>query len=130
MSVTPLASRTSTEPWLTKPQLAERLQVSERWLDYQRAEGLPCIKVGGVVRFKESAVVEWLDHHEFAPSPGATMKADPETADYLKILTFDVCAYCGGGGQDHWTNLTGSCQRCNEQKHALPLLEFLSWRLT
>lgn len=58
-------------------------------------------------------------------------------------LLADPCAYCGGtseevdhivpvatGGDDDWTNLTGSCQSCNRSKQAKPLLLFLLERTT
>jgi phage terminase Nu1 subunit (DNA packaging protein) len=58
--VIPLGAPPVSESWLTKDQLAERLKVSTRWIDYRRAEGLPCEKWGGVVRFRLSEVESWL----------------------------------------------------------------------
>jgi phage terminase Nu1 subunit (DNA packaging protein) len=66
MSVLPLAARSTTEPWLTKAQLADRLQVSTRWIDLRRAEGMPCEKWAGVVRFRLSAVETWLAERSVA----------------------------------------------------------------
>jgi excisionase family DNA binding protein len=61
MSVVPLNAPPVAESWLTKPQLAERLNVSVRWIDKQRTEGMPCHKWGGVVRFRLSEVERWLE---------------------------------------------------------------------
>jgi hypothetical protein len=55
-----------TERWLTKEQLAKRLDVSVRWIDYRRVEGLPCHKWGGVVRFRLSEVEAWLSERRIA----------------------------------------------------------------
>jgi hypothetical protein len=60
MNVVPLNAPSASEPWLTKTQLAERLQVSPRWIDYRRAEGMPCEKWAGIVRFRLSEVESWL----------------------------------------------------------------------
>jgi predicted DNA-binding transcriptional regulator AlpA len=56
-----LHSPTASEPWLTKEQLAHRLAVSRRWIDYRRAEGMPCHKWGGIVRFRVTEVEAWLN---------------------------------------------------------------------
>lgn len=61
MSVVPLNAPPAVEPWLTKTQLAKRLHVSVRWIDYRRVEGMPCDKWGGVVRFRLSEVEGWLE---------------------------------------------------------------------
>jgi hypothetical protein len=60
VSVVPLTAPAVSEPWLTKEQLAERLNVSPRWIDYRRCEGMPCEKWGGIVRFRLSDVERWL----------------------------------------------------------------------
>lgn len=60
-AVVPLTARSTTEPWLTKAQLADRLQVSTRWIDYQRSAGMPSAKWAGVVRFRLSEVEAWLE---------------------------------------------------------------------
>lgn len=65
-------------------------------------------------------------------------RKDPETQEYMGIIGLDPCTYCGGpaecidhiealarGGADHWTNFTPACGRCNQTKHAKPLLVFL-----
>jgi len=38
------------EPWLTKPQLAEHLAVSDRWIELQQRVGLPYLRMGGLNR--------------------------------------------------------------------------------
>ncbi len=65
-SVVPPAAPSTSETWLTKPQLAERLSVSERWIDYRRCEGMPSHKWGGIVRFRLSEVERWLDRRTAA----------------------------------------------------------------
>src|ERR1700728_4059391 len=39
------------EPWLTKPQLAEHLAVSDRWIEMQQHVGLPYLRMGGLNRY-------------------------------------------------------------------------------
>jgi len=65
-TVVPLAAPSRSEVWLTKPQLAERLLVSQRWIDYRRREGMPSHKWGGIVRFRLSEVESWLDRRTAA----------------------------------------------------------------
>lgn len=36
------------EPWLTKPQLAEHLAVSDRWIELQQRVGLPYLRMDGL----------------------------------------------------------------------------------
>jgi hypothetical protein len=48
---------TDVEPWLTKRELAGRLQVSVRTIERQR---IPCIRVGGQNRYFESEVRAFL----------------------------------------------------------------------
>lgn len=65
-SVVPVTAPSTSEMWLTKPQLAERLLVSQRWIDYRRREGMPSHKWGGIVRFRLSEVESWLDRRTAA----------------------------------------------------------------
>jgi hypothetical protein len=60
-TVVPLRAPSASEPWLTKNQLATRLHVSPRWIDYRRCEGMPCRKWAGIVRFRISEVEAWLE---------------------------------------------------------------------
>jgi DNA binding domain, excisionase family len=48
------------EKMLTKKQVAEMLQVSERTIDRMREAGLPYIKVCRQVRFNESDVLKFI----------------------------------------------------------------------
>lgn len=61
-----------------------------------------------------------------------------DSARWAHVLRRDPCSYCeatGGqvdhidpvirGGSDHWENLTSACPRCNQSKHAKPLLFFM-----
>jgi excisionase family DNA binding protein len=49
------------EPLLTKADVADRLRVSPRTVDALRHDGLPSLKVGGSVRFTESALIAYVD---------------------------------------------------------------------
>jgi hypothetical protein len=51
------------EPWLTKPQLAEHLAVSDRWIELQQHVGLPYLRMGGLNRYHVSEVEAWLRQH-------------------------------------------------------------------
>ena len=45
---------------LTLKQLSDKLQISRSTIDRWRKEGLPYIKMGRCIRFKEKEVTEWL----------------------------------------------------------------------
>jgi hypothetical protein len=51
------------EPWLTKPQLAEHLAVSDRWIELQQHVGLPYLRMGGLNRYRVSEVEAWIREH-------------------------------------------------------------------
>ena len=64
--------------------------------------------------------------------------ASSETLDYMSVLRRDPCSYCGEsaqavdhihpvsrGGENHWTNMTAACNRCNSSKHARE--DMLTW---
>jgi predicted DNA-binding transcriptional regulator AlpA len=51
------------EPWLTKPQLAEHLAVSDRWIEMQQHVGLPYLRMGGLNRYLVSEVEAWIREH-------------------------------------------------------------------
>jgi hypothetical protein len=55
--------RNTYEPWLTKPQLAEHLAVSDRWIELQQRVGLPYLRMGGLNRYRVSEVEAWLREH-------------------------------------------------------------------
>lgn len=61
-----------------------------------------------------------------------------EGKEFVEILRFDPCSYCGGlgghidhveplakGGSNTWENLTATCKSCNSKKKTKPLLMFL-----
>jgi predicted DNA-binding transcriptional regulator AlpA len=48
------------ERWLTKPQLAEHLAVSDRWIELQQRVGLPYLRMGGLNRYRVSEIEAWL----------------------------------------------------------------------
>jgi excisionase family DNA binding protein len=48
------------EGWVTKRQLAEHLQVSEKTVERWMAAGMPCLRQGRSVRFRVSDCEAWL----------------------------------------------------------------------
>ena len=46
--------------WLSRKELAHRLGVSVRWIDYRVAEGLPRREIGGRLVFQLPTVEGWL----------------------------------------------------------------------
>ena len=48
------------ELWLSKKELAQRLGVSVRWIDYRIAEGLPRREIAGRLVFRLPTVEGWL----------------------------------------------------------------------
>ncbi len=50
----------SEEPWVTRRQLADHLQVTARWIELQHRQGLPHLRRGGIVRYRISDVEAWL----------------------------------------------------------------------
>lgn len=58
------------EPWVTKQQLADHLQVTRRWIDLQQRLGLPYIRMGGMNRYIISEVEAWLREHYAAATEG------------------------------------------------------------
>ena len=51
---------------LTRKQLAEFLQVTERTVDRMRKEGMPCFTVASNIRFNKEKVIEWLEQNRDA----------------------------------------------------------------
>lgn len=50
---------------LNKKQLSEYLQCSLRQIDYLREKnGLPCMRLGGMIRFDFDSVRQWLKDQE------------------------------------------------------------------
>jgi excisionase family DNA binding protein len=54
------ADHDQAEPWITKQELAERLGMSQRWIEKQIHKGMPSQRLGNRPRFKASAVEAWL----------------------------------------------------------------------
>lgn len=48
------------EAWLSKQQIAQHLGFSTRWVEYRVTEGMPCMVMGGVLRFRVTEVHAWL----------------------------------------------------------------------
>lgn len=58
------ADRYSLAPLWTTKVLAKFLGCSERQIPRLRAEGMPAIRVGELVRFNPSRVIAWLDSRD------------------------------------------------------------------
>jgi predicted DNA-binding transcriptional regulator AlpA len=58
--------RTGTEPWLSKQQIATHVGFSVRWVELRVAEGMPCRRMGGRLRFQRSSVEAWLEQRRQA----------------------------------------------------------------
>lgn len=54
----------NAEPLTTKKELARRLNISERWIEYRMADGLPHYRMGSAVRFETAAVLNWIAAHQ------------------------------------------------------------------
>jgi predicted DNA-binding transcriptional regulator AlpA len=51
----------STEPWITKAQLAAYLGRSTRWIELMAREGLPSRMIGGRRGYRPSEVDAWIE---------------------------------------------------------------------
>ena len=65
-NVVPFPARPGCEPWLTTAQLAQTLAMSERWIAYRTAEGMPSMLFGRSRRFRISEVEKWLRERQSA----------------------------------------------------------------
>lgn len=55
---------------LTKKEVADQLQVSERTIDYLRAQGeLICVRIGRLIRFLPEDVDSYLYRNRVVPVP-------------------------------------------------------------
>lgn len=54
----------AAEHWVTKRGLAEHLGVTPRWIESRQRVGLPCLRLGGMNRYRVSEVEAWLGDHE------------------------------------------------------------------
>lgn len=61
MTTTAITDHESVAPLWTTKDLAKFLGCSERQIPRLRDEGLPAVRVGGLVRFVPSRVMAWLD---------------------------------------------------------------------
>jgi phage terminase Nu1 subunit (DNA packaging protein) len=59
-NVVPFRPRGGREPWVTARRLADHFQVSVRTVQRWKARGLPCLDVGGTVRYRISDAESWL----------------------------------------------------------------------
>jgi excisionase family DNA binding protein len=60
---TPPDNTTAAPLWTTK-DLAQFLGCSERQIPRLREEGLPAVRVGGLIRFIPARVMTWLDSRD------------------------------------------------------------------
>jgi len=68
---------------LTKQEVAEYLGVSVRAVDYLRQnEGLPCLKMGRLVRFPSQKLEEWVNQH--TQTGGVPSLSTEKQAEYRK----------------------------------------------
>jgi excisionase family DNA binding protein len=54
-----------SENFYDKKRLAEKLAVSQSYVDKMMTQGLPRYKIGRAVRFRFSEVMEWLQRRRF-----------------------------------------------------------------
>ncbi len=53
-----------SETWLTSQDVADRLKVSSAWvLRKARCRVIPSFRIGGIIRFSEKKVDEWIREH-------------------------------------------------------------------
>jgi len=65
------ASQPETLAWLTIPQLADMLQITERHIRRLVAEDrIPVTRVGGRIRFNHERIQAWLDNNSSGPGHG------------------------------------------------------------
>ena len=64
MTTTVIPDHESAAPLWTTKDLAKFLGCSERQIPRLRDEGLPAVRVGGLVRFIPSRVMAWLDSRD------------------------------------------------------------------
>lgn len=51
------------EPWVSKKQLAQELNVTTRYLEYRQSEGMPSRLMAGRRQYRRSVVEGWLREH-------------------------------------------------------------------
>lgn len=74
MTTTEIIDRESVAPLWTTKDLARFLSCSERQVPRLREDGLPAVRVGGLIRFVPSQVMAWLlecDTHVTTNGPDA-----------------------------------------------------------
>lgn len=59
----PAPAAPDPDRWLTAAELAAYLSMSERWVHYLRAGGMPHAEIGGKRRFKVCEVEPWMEEH-------------------------------------------------------------------
>lgn len=59
-TISPREASSYPEHMITKRDLAAKLSMSERWIEYRMTEGMPHIRMGNRVRFQFANVLHWL----------------------------------------------------------------------
>jgi len=87
-----------SERLLTAAELADRLALSTATvLDWFEADKLPGFKLGRVVRFRESEVLEWLEAHRVGPGAGGEVAPVPyQSPDPRRSLAIAPVPVPGG----------------------------------
>jgi excisionase family DNA binding protein len=66
--VSPIERPEQDEPLLTAVEVASVLQATPDWFDAaSRRDGLPHVRLGRYVRFRRSAIEQWLDEVQRGP---------------------------------------------------------------
>ncbi len=97
---------------------------------------------GGELRRLRGTGNRWEYDHNRRAAKAKMSQVSGETAEYVKILRRDPCAYCGApcehidhiipfadGGITEWINLAPACAACNHRKSRQALLTFLLGRI-
>ena len=68
------------EPMLKVSELADILGFSAATIvDWAERDELPCFKIGGRLRFRESEILPWLEQQRKGPDAGGDVRATPST---------------------------------------------------
>jgi excisionase family DNA binding protein len=83
MNTTVIQDHETVAPLWTTKDLAKFLGCSERQIPRLREEGLPAVRVGGLIRFIPARVMTWLDSRDERASQLADIAAsgDEDNAD-------------------------------------------------
>ncbi len=83
------SDRYSLSPLLTTKDLSRFLGCSERQIPRLQAEGMPAIRVGKLVRFNPSRVIDWLDYRDSRAKQLADIESENDE-DAAEIAASDA----------------------------------------